>query len=139
MCVDLKTVTLDASDEKCPKSNQVCCKNPDLEIKLCLPRVPRQQTTTTDPPTDTQDGTDPPPPPLKDPYAACGRSLDSKVTITNLGRGQDLSSLKYSQPGEFPHMCVIYKRLSTGKLDYVGGGSLIARNKILTVAHKFYL
>merc|ERR1712001_676651 len=74
-----------------------------------------------------------------DPWAACGRSLDSKVTISNLGRGQDLAHGVDSQPGEFPHMCVIYKRLSTGELTYLGGGSLIARNKILTVAHKFYV
>ena len=138
VCVDLKTVTLDASDEKCPKSNQVCCKNPDLEIELC-PHPP-----TPPPPTElpkTKGGSNPPtpPPPPKDPWAACGRSLDSKVTISNLGRGEDLASGVDSQPGEFPHMCVIYKRLSTGELTYVGGGSLIARNKILTVAHKFYV
>merc|ERR1712026_320138 len=35
-------------------------------------------------------------------------------------------------------MCIIY-RGSGNRREYIGGGSLIARNKILTVAHKFYL
>ena len=42
-----------------------------------------------------------------------------------------------AQPGEFPHMCVIYRERE-GFNDYVGGASLIARNKVLTVAHKLY-
>merc|ERR1712080_75323 len=38
--------------------------------------------------------------------------------------------------GEFPHMCVLF-RTQGGQRVYVGGASLIAKNKVLTVAHKF--
>ena len=34
-CIDPKEVLLDANDEKCPNGNQVCCKNPDMDVELC--------------------------------------------------------------------------------------------------------
>ena len=36
-CVTMDDVTLDASDEKCPVENQVCCKDPDFTVKKCPP------------------------------------------------------------------------------------------------------
>jgi len=107
-----KSGTLDASDRKCENVDYVCCKNPNFRATKC-PVIERPKTT-------------------KDPYTQCGRS-SSNLKITGL----DDNSLD-AQPGEFTHMCVIY-RFEQGQRIYVAGASLIAKNKILTVAHKFYV
>jgi len=106
--------TLDISDSKCEKTNQICCKRPNF-------RVP-------EPPTLAEQ-------PMKDfideaaGFEKCGRSAPGKYNITG---GDQFTA----QPTEFPHMCVIY-RTDNGQRVYVGGASLIAKNKVLTIAHKF--
>ena len=80
-------------------------------------------------------------------YSECGRTLET-TTSTRTGRtvktGHQIVLTKLNvdratQPGEFPHMCIIYKIVNENRLEYIGGGSLIARNKIVTVAHKFHV
>ena len=79
----------------------------------------------------------------------CGRNGAGRLLIS----GSDDPTL--AQPGEFPHMCVIYRSVSLAQSDrqptvvllrvqagqrvYIGGASLIAPNKLLTVAHKFWV
>jgi hypothetical protein len=105
---------LDASDGKCKKIDNVCCKHPNLGASKC-PAIKK--------PTKREE--------LR--FAQCGRSSSSALKIT----GQDEKYLN-AQPGEFSHMCVIY-RLEKDKKVYIGGASLIARNKVITIAHKFYI
>jgi len=111
VCVETGGI-LDASDRKCEKIDEVCCKNPNFRATKCT--------------TDTRLRNQP----KEKGLAQCGRSSPS-LQIT----GRDKES-KDAQPGEFPHMCVIY-RFEQGHRIYVGGASLIASNKVVTVAHKF--
>ena len=109
-CVNVNdVVTLDASDTKCPESNQICCKNPDFTARRCDPATPRGS----------------------DRWGSCGRNDSAEVLTLSA-----LSVERASQPGEFPHMCIIYKKFQ-GQSLFIGGASLIARNKLITVAHKF--
>merc|ERR1712130_131441 len=62
-------------------------------------------------------------------FSKCGRTAKAHITLTGLAPDQ-------AQLGEFPHMCVLF-RTQGGQRVYVGGASLIAKNKVLTVAHKF--
>jgi len=103
--------TLDSTDRKCPNEGDVCCKNPNLSKKSTKEPCPEELH-----------------------FSECGRSLEAGLKIS----GGDFDKKKKAQPGEFPHMCIIYKMVS-GVREYVGGASLIARNKLLTVAHKFWL
>ena len=65
-------------------------------------------------------------------FAICGRNpLKGGLSIT--GQNDPL----FAKPGEFPHMCIIYKKTG-GTRVYVAGASLIAPNMVLTVAHKFW-
>jgi len=109
---------LDVTDKLCEKPEQVCCKRPNFKIKKC-PDTPSENTNR-----------------LSSDYSQCGRNASGTLTFT----GQDESFLAFdvqAQPGEFPHMCVIFREVQ-GYNQYVGGAALIARNKLLTVAHKFY-
>ena len=108
-CINVNVVTLDASDTKCPESDQICCKKPDLKARRCDPARPRGL----------------------DRWGLCGRNDSAEVLTLSA-----LSVERASQPGEFPHMCIIYKRFQ-GIFIFIGGASLIARNKLITVAHKF--
>jgi len=116
ICVET-TGTLDASDSKCEDFNHVCCKNPNFRANKCTIRTPKRV-----------GGSNP----KAGGYTRCGRSSPT-LTVT----GQDINSQE-AQPGEFPHMCVVY-RFDNGQRIYVGGASLIARNKVITVAHKFFV
>merc|ERR1711915_235533 len=107
--------TVDASDSKCDKPDYVCCKKPNFRATKCTPENRRRKT-----------GGE------KEKLSQCGRA-SAVLTIT----GKDRDSQE-ANPGEFPHMCVIY-RFEQGQRIYVGGASLIARNLVLTVAHKFYV
>eukprot|EP00090_Calanus_glacialis_P017552 TRINITY_DN2728_c0_g1_i9.p1 TRINITY_DN2728_c0_g1~~TRINITY_DN2728_c0_g1_i9.p1 ORF type:complete len:527 (-),score=114.06 TRINITY_DN2728_c0_g1_i9:161-1741(-) len=107
--------TLDASDSKCDKIDHVCCKKPNFRATRCTPLT--RETKTGDEINE---------------YARCGRS---SPTLTITGQA---SNSQEAQPGEFPHMCVVY-RFEQGQRIYVGGASLIARNKVMTVAHKFFV
>merc|ERR1711892_1336885 len=107
--------SLDASDSKCDKIDEVCCKKPNFRATKCTPTTRPVQK-----------------PETKGRFSQCGRSA-SNLKIT----GQDKDS-QDAQPGEFPHMCVVY-RFEKGQRIYVGGASLIARNKVITVAHKFFV
>jgi len=107
--------TLDASDRKCEKVDEVCCQKPNFRATKCTKDTRPTQTVVT-----------------KEKFAKCGRSSPA-LEIT----GQEKDT-KDAQPGEFPHMCVIY-RFEQGHRIYVGGASLIAKNKVITVAHKFYV
>ncbi|XP_031633672.1 phenoloxidase-activating factor 2-like [Contarinia nasturtii] len=61
------------------------------------------------------------------------------MTIQKCGYGQFISSRIISgddmRPNEFPWMVGIFFRLPSGKLRYLGGGSLIHESVILTAAH----
>lgn len=107
--------TIDVSDKKCPKTDEVCCKNPNFRANHCEPDVK--------PPVDGEE---------KDDWNKCGRNGTGTLTLS----GSDDPTL--AQPGEFPHMCIIY-RVVSGQRVYVSGASLIAPNKLLTVAHKFWV
>jgi len=103
---------LDATDTKCVKIDEVCCKNPNLGDRKCdigTKLAPEEKAA----------------------YAQCGRSSPA-LNIT--------ASLTFSdaQPGEYPHMCAVY-RLKQGQRTYVAGASLIDKNKLVTAAHKFYI
>jgi len=115
ICVETSG-TLDASDSKCSeeKVDYVCCKKPNFRAKKCTgPKRPTTEVKASG-------------------YSQCGRS-SSGLKITGLDKdSQD------AQPGEFPHMCVIY-RFEQGQRIYVGGASLIDQNKVITVAHKFFV
>lgn len=102
------TGTLDASDSKCEKIDYVCCKHPDLKATNC-----RRPNLNNNPE-----------------FAQCGRS-SARLKIT----GQKAED-RNAQPGEFPHMCVIYRYKGYQRV-FIGGASLIARNKVLTVANKY--
>merc|ERR1711953_873089 len=105
---------LDVTDKKCPKTDQVCCKRPNYRAKKCEPSPA---------PPSTQTESD---------WSSCGRNGTGRLLLS----GSDDPSL--AQPGEFPHMCVIY-RIQGGQRIYLAGASLIAPNKLLTVAHKFWV
>jgi len=110
-------VFLDLSDRKCDKLEHVCCKKPNFRAGNPNKGIERP------PKTDARNKINT--------LSKCGRIDDENIKLT----GTDENT---AQPGEFPHMCVIY-RFEKGQRIYVGGGSLIAENKILTVAHKFYV
>jgi len=114
VCVEAGGI-LDASDRKCKKTDEVCCQRPNFRATKC---------TTETRPRNTQD--------TNKRFSQCGRS---SPTIKVTGQEDDSQN---ADPGEFPHMCVIY-RFEQGHRIYVGGASLIARNKVVTVAHKFYV
>ena len=110
--------TLDVTDTKCSAfgRDHVCCRKPNFRKEACPTDISR--------PTETTD------------WAQCGRNASGSLTFT--GGDQSFEGNEFeAQPGEFPHTCVIY-RFTQGARQYVGGATLIARNKILTVAHKFY-
>jgi len=111
--------TLDLSDKKCSDAGRdhVCCKKPDFRVKKCDP-INRD-------PFDSKD------------YSQCGRNASGVLTFT--GTDKSFTEPQYeAQPGEFPHMCVIYRKINGRQKTYLGGATLIAPNKVLTVAHKFY-
>ena len=72
-----------------------------------------------------------------DDFSQCGRNASGKVLTITGDDGSLGAPETESQPGEFPHMCVIFQQRE-GFKDYIGGAALIARNKVITVAHKFY-
>ena len=113
--------TLDVTDTKCSDfgRDHVCCRKPNFRKESC----------------EIQNGGVIPRPDSQD-WAQCGRNASGSLTFT--GGDQSFEGNEFeAQPGEFPHTCVIY-RFTQGARQYVGGATLIARNKILTVAHKFY-
>ena len=80
---------------------------------------------------------DPSPQVPADEFSQCGRNASGSVLTITGDDGSAGAPETESQPGEFPHMCVIFQQ-KEGFKDYIGGAALIARNKVLTVAHKFY-
>jgi len=119
------TGTIDVTDKKCPKTDEVCCKNPNFRATKCPKLIKKDEGEPKGPVT----GRDPERP---ENWETCGRNGTGGLILT----GTD--DLATAQPGEFPHMCVIY-RIISGQRVYVGGASLIAPNKLLTVAHKFWV
>merc|ERR1711936_154184 len=123
--IDVRSVTdftLDLSDHKCDKEDQICCKRPNYRVERPN-RVKRVEDKEEEEVVEE----------IVE-YSKCGRSPKSQITLTGLAPDQ-------AQIAEFPHMCVLFR---TQKDDqgrdqhiYIGGASLIARNKVLTVAHKF--
>jgi len=101
--------TIDVSDTKCESTEHVCCKRPNYQIPGCSLIKGRE-------------------------YDECGRT-GVVLTVTGEQREDDKTT---AQPGEFPHMCVVY-RVEGGQREYVAGASLIARNKVITVAHKIHV
>ena len=83
--------TLDLSDKKCSDAGRdhVCCKRPDFKIKKCKDIV-------RDPPVDNED------------FSQCGRNASGVLRFT--GTDKSFTEAQYeAQPGEFPHMCVIFR------------------------------
>ena len=80
---------------------------------------------------------DPSPQVPVDEFSQCGRNASGSVLTITGDDGSAGAPETESQPGEFPHMCVIFQQ-KEGFKDYIGGAALIARNKVITVAHKFY-
>merc|ERR1712025_537137 len=66
------------------------------------------------------------------PFDECGRT-GSSVIVTG-----EKSDKNTAQPGEFPHMCIVYK-IERNQRAYVAGATLIGRNKVITVAHKIHV
>jgi len=113
----LGVFTLDASDRKCDNENKICCQRPNFRAKR-----PQDPTTTTKVEAVEE----------KDKWAKCGRHNEESVYT-----GDSVEdAAQRAGPIEFPHMCVIYRVIQRQRA-YIGGASLIARNKVLTVAHKF--
>ena len=82
---------IDVTDKKCPKTDEVCCKRPNYRAKQCDPvSVPVNANLSS---------------PLSD-WSSCGRNASGILVLS----GSEDSSL--AQPGEFPHMCVIYRSVS---------------------------
>ena len=82
--------TLDLSDKKCSDAGRdhVCCKKPDFRIKKC-DDIDRR-------PVDNED------------YSQCGRNASGYLTFS--GSDKSFTAVQYeAQPGEFPHMCVIFR------------------------------
>jgi len=102
--------TLDRSDQKCPNIQDVCCQRPNFRAEPCTEAKP----------------------PKFDPVGECGRS-QVKLSFSGISASEQDTT---AQPGEFPHMCVIY-RIVKGSRTYLSGASLIGPNKVLTSAHKF--
>eukprot|EP00092_Neocalanus_flemingeri_P108399 GFUD01139220.1.p1 GENE.GFUD01139220.1~~GFUD01139220.1.p1 ORF type:complete len:549 (+),score=122.63 GFUD01139220.1:95-1741(+) len=106
--------TLDASDSKCEQVDYVCCKNPNFRATKCTNANRRPKKCKA----------------LE--LSQCGRASPALKITGQAGNTLD------AQPGEFPHMCVVY-RFEKGQRIYVAGASLIAKNKVITVAHKFFV
>jgi len=109
--------TLDLSDTKCPDEDQICCRRPNF----------RKEPPIEDRPVDEKQRREVKEEAIE--FSKCGRSPKTHITLTGLGPDQ-------AQLGEFPHMCVLFRTENRQRV-YVGGASLIAKNKVLTVAHKF--
>jgi len=118
--IDVRSVTdftLDLSDSKCPVEDQICCKKPNFRVErpeIEAPVEDKLEETVIEEEVE---------------FSKCGRSPKAHITLTGLAPDQ-------AQIAEFPHMCVLF-RTQKGQRVYVGGASLIAKNKVLTVAHKF--
>ena len=79
--------TIDVTDKKCPKTDEVCCKRPNYRAKQCeLSQAPA-----------------PSPSLPESEWSSCGRNGTGRLLLS----GSD--DLTLAQPGEFPHMCVIYR------------------------------
>ena len=89
--------TIDVTDKKCPKTDEVCCKYPDFRANKCS----AIQKKTPAPPVVS--GTQEPSDPATD-WEQCGRNGTGKLVLS--GIEDDPTT---AQPGEFPHMCVIYR------------------------------
>ena len=80
---------IDVTDKKCPKANEVCCKNPNYRATKCkeIPTAPKPNKKTRN----------------EEVWESCGRNGTGGLVLTGI---DDPST---AQPGEFPHMCVIYR------------------------------
>ena len=137
--------TIDVTDKKCPKADEVCCKRPNYRATKCsqFQKPPSKPTPTAGTPSDPKEPSDP-----TTDWAQCGRNGKGRIVLSGIENDSNTA-----QPGEFPHMCVIYRsvplhppvpslsllRTLSGQRVYVGGASLIGPNKLLTVAHKFWV
>ena len=90
------TGTIDVTDKKCPKTDEVCCKNPNFRATKCPKLIKKDEGEPKGPVT----GRDPERP---ENWETCGRNGTGGLILT----GTD--DLATAQPGEFPHMCVIYR------------------------------
>jgi hypothetical protein len=119
-CCTERAGNLDLSDQKCAARNEVCCQLPDYRVKACGIQ------TRCDEPVPLAGGED---------LEQCGR-VPKQLSLKLTASKNEESEKFLAQPGEFPHMCLLYRK-DNGSNVYIGGASLIGRNKILTVAHKF--
>lgn len=71
-------------------------------------------------------------------YSQCGRVSAQNFRFINFGNDDESLKKGTAELGEFPYMCAIFRK-ENGKTNYVGGASLISKDKVLTVAHKFLI
>ena len=119
--------TLDITCKKCDKPDHVCCRKPDKKLQECAKII------------RATDANDPEPNeefiPEED-WSQCGRNASGSLVITGVDDSYEGNQFE-AQPGEFPHACIIFTYFN-GYRNYIGGATLIAPNKLLTVAHKFW-
>ena len=119
-CAEIQGV-VDVSESKCDRVVDVCCRDPDVSLKTCGVHsgCPNSQTKRQ---------------PIPEDEPGCGQVVtDFQLRLINSSNpdfDQD------TQPGELPHMCLVYRKINNQNV-FLGGASLIDRNKVLTVAHKF--
>jgi len=144
-CCTSRSGILDLSDQKCKgdsssnSANQglnVCCRGPNFRVKTCTIKSNCQQAVGVTPSENTKGGNTPATTPNA--FAECGRIVtNTSLRLTGLPDVRAVGG-SLSQPGEFPHMCLVYRTIS-GSKAYVAGASLIAPNKVLSAAHKFFV
>ena len=93
--------TIDVTDKKCPKADEVCCKRPNYRATKCsqFQKPPSKPTPTPGTPSDPQEPSEP-----TTDWAQCGRNGTGKIVLSGIENDSNTA-----QPGEFPHMCVIYR------------------------------
>jgi len=130
---DIRSALLDPTVSKCPSDLEVCCRDESF-IDVPLPPLeqplPPPTTTTPEPTTTTPVPKVPTPKPIA--QTKCGQRNTNGVGV------RIQSQEGKTQFGEWPHMCAVLRKQQLGGKDvnlYVCGGSLIAKNVILTAAH----
>ena len=102
--------TIDVSDKKCPNTDEVCCKNPNFRAQQCE-RFPKPRPTPKPESDPAQDSINETGGGLTMDWKRCGRNGAGRLNIS----GSDDPTL--AQPGEFPHMGVIYRSVSSAQSD----------------------
>jgi len=132
---DIRSALLDPTTSKCQSDLEVCCRDENY-IDVPLPTLDEitTTTTTTTTPAPTTVSTTPVPKVPEVPIAQtkCGQRNTNGVGVRIQSKDGK------TEFGEWPHMCAVLKEQQLGGKNvnlYVCGGSLIAKNVLLTAAH----